>query len=581
MMPDRREIRRMSSITPFGVGAIWESEGESFVAMDISRWRDSGVPITLDRLADELNVVGLRSPTTIADERSKGMPFYRFPHWHFCQRCRKMCTYDAKNREEIPKCDTCNLNPTLVPMRFIGMCTSGHIFDIDWKFWAHSGPNGIKTCQAKDLRWNEISGGIGLEALSVKCQSCSSSRNLGSLMKSKPHCPGHHPWQSSDFAVPCKGDAQVSQRGNSSVWFSSTASALDIPPESDWKEEDAISPAINSDPDFIILLDQAPGGFFEADEIRKIANRHGIAVKDVADLLETSRKGVRQNTANTTESLRVGEWAAFHSGRTKDQRSRFVIEPEDFNRLRSASDNNNLPKWTDTIDQVVRAKRLREVRALQGFTRIEEVGDKCELVPASLNPNIDWLPAYEVFGEGVFLTFDEEKIKAWEKIPGVIDRIQKLTNGSVIAPNVLSLAKATPRLYLLHTISHLLIRQLAFEAGYPSASLRERIYITENDESPDMAGILIYTAASDSVGSMGGLARQAKPEHLVSTIAGALRTADWCSLDPVCSESRSGVNGLNQAACHACALMPETSCELYNLFLDRSMLTHPDYGFLR
>ena len=96
-----------------------------------------------------------------------------------------------------------------------------------------------------------------------------------------------------------------------------------------------------------------------------------------------------------------------------------------------------------------------------------------------------------------------------------------------------------------------------------------------------MAGILIYTAASDSVGSMGGLARQAKPEHLVSTIAGALRTADWCSLDPVCSESRSGVNGLNQAACHACALMPETSCELYNLYLDRSMLTHPDYGFLR
>lgn len=576
MAEKKRGIRRMSSITPFGVGAIWESEGESFVAMDISRWNDHGVPITLDRLAKELNVASLRSPSTLED--SAGMPFYRFPHWHFCQRCRKMSTYDNKNREAIPQCLSCKTKPNLVPMRFIGMCTNGHIFDIDWKFWAHSGPNGTKTCQSSDLRWNEISGGIGLEGLSVECTSCSSSRNLGTLMKSKPHCPGRHPWEPSGQGVPCNGDPQVSQRGNSSVWFSSTASALDIPPESDWKEEDAIAPAILIDPIFVTLLGQAPGGFFEQSEIRKVARKHGVSEEQVAQLLEFSRNGQKSSGGNSIESLRAGEWTAFHSGKTKDLRSRFVIEPEDLSKIRS---DNNLPTWVKSIDQIVRAKRLREVRALKGFSRIEEVGDKSELVPASLDPNTDWLPAYEVYGEGVFLTFDEKMIKDWETRPEVIDRVQKLTGGLAITPNVLGLSAATPRLYLIHTLSHLMIRQLSFEAGYPSASLRERLFITEKDGETPMAGILIYTADSDSVGSMGGLARQAQPEYLISTMASALRTADWCSLDPVCSESRSGARGLNQAACHACSLMPETSCEMYNLYLDRSLLVHTTYGFMR
>jgi hypothetical protein len=400
-------------------------------------------------------------------------------------------------------------------------------------------------------------------------------------MRSNPQCPGRHPWQASGFATPCDGESQVSQRGNSSVWFSSTASALDIPPESDWKEEDAVAPAITNDPLFLNLLDQAPGGFFESDEIRRIANKHNVPTEIVAKLLANGRKGTAANPAQSLDSLRAGEWAAFHSGKTKDERSRFVIEPEDLSSIRAGFKSGDLPAWTETIEQVIRAKRLREVRALTGFTRIEEAGDKCELIPASLDPGVDWLPAYEVFGEGVFLTLNENSLKEWETKSDVVDRVQKLTSGATNLRRNPNVANISPRLYLLHTLSHLLIRQLAFEAGYPSASLRERLYLTEENSPTDMAGVLIYTAASDSVGSMGGLARQTKPEHLISTIAGALRTADWCSLDPVCSESRSGERGLNQAACHACALMPETSCELHNLYLDRSLLVNPNYGYMR
>jgi Domain of unknown function (DUF1998) len=577
----KREIRRMSTITPFGVGAVWESEGESFIAMDISRWRDPGSPIILERLAVELNVSGLRSPTTASVKGSEGMPFYRFPHWHFCQRCRKMSTYDTKKREEVPKCGSCKAKPTLVPMRFVGMCTKGHIFDIDWRYWAHSGPTGVSTCHSNSLKWSEISGGIGLEALSVKCESCSSSRNLGSLMKSNPQCPGRHPWQESGFSTPCDGKSQVSQRGNSSIWFSSTASALDIPPESDWKEDDEVAPAITTDRLFLNLLDQAPGGFFEKDEIRRLATKHNVSIEVVTRLLEIGRKGSASNSSRTTASLRVGEWAAFHSGKTKDERSRFVIEPEDLSPVRTGFESGSLPKWTRTIQQVVRVKRLREVRALIGFTRIEEAGDNCELVPASLDPSVNWLPAYEVYGEGIFITLNEDQLKEWEAKSEVIDRIQKLTSGAANLTRNPNVANISPRLYLLHTLSHLLVRQLAFEAGYPSASLRERLYLTEENSPTDMAGVLIYTAASDSIGSMGGLARQTNPGHLISTIAGALRSASWCSLDPVCSESRSGERGLNQAACHACALAPETSCEMSNLYLDRSLLVHPNYGFMR
>ena len=125
---------------------------------------------------------------------------------------------------------------------------------------------------------------------------------------------------------------------------------------------------------------------------------------------------------------------------------------------------------------------------------------------------------------------------------------------------------------LLHTIAHLLIRELSFECGYTVASLRERIYCSTEEDGYVMAGILIYTASGDSEGTLGGLVRQGYPDTLPSIFRKAIRKGQLCSNDPVCISSKGqGRDALNLAACHACVLLPETSCEEYNV-LDRGIV---------
>ncbi|MDY6295340.1 MAG: Zn-binding domain-containing protein, partial [Schwartzia succinivorans] len=123
------------------------------------------------------------------------------------------------------------------------------------------------------------------------------------------------------------------------------------------------------------------------------------------------------------------------------------------------------------------------------------------------------------------------------------------------------------------------IRQLTVDCGYQEAALKERIYSTYPEEgSIDMAGILIYTSSSDSDGSLGGLVRQGECDLLEETMRNLLEEASWCSSDPLCIESKAqGFNSLNYAACHACTLLPETSCEANNCLLDRvAVVGKPD-----
>ena len=105
-------------------------------------------------------------------------------------------------------------------------------------------------------------------------------------------------------------------------------------------------------------------------------------------------------------------------------------------------------------------------------------------------------------------------------------------------------------------MSHILMRQLCYECGYHASSIRERLYVSE-----ERLGVLIYTADGDSEGSLGGLVRQGETQRITKTIRSSIERAAWCSNDPICSElPEHGVDGLNRAACHACSLVPETSC---------------------
>ena len=240
-------------------------------------------------------------------------------------------------------------------------------------------------------------------------------------------------------------------------------------------------------------------------------------------------------------------------------------------------------RYKHLVKEVLLLKRLREVNALIGYTRVEapeETTDPAERpkMASMCRRRPEWVPASEVHGEGIFVRFDESEIQKWEKRAATASRDAKLMAGHRGWRNARqqdpSLGYPGIRYVLLHSFSHLLIRELALECGYNAASIRERIY-SSSDATAPMAGVLLYTAAADSDGTLGGLVELGKPENLGRLIDQALTRATICSSDPLCSEHDPGVDrSLHSAACHACTFVAETSCEKGNRYLDRALLVN-------
>lgn len=238
-------------------------------------------------------------------------------------------------------------------------------------------------------------------------------------------------------------------------------------------------------------------------------------------------------------------------------------------------------KFASLVSGVLLLKRLREVNALVGYTRVEAPEesvspDERPPMAALCRNRPDWVPSTEVHGEGIFLRFEEKAVAAWEVKSEVKARDTRLRAGHRGWRNARQLDQDAGypgiRYAMLHTFSHLLIRELALECGYNAASIRERIYAKADGDTP-MAGILLYTAAADSDGTLGGLIELGKPESLGRMIEHALARAAICSSDPLCSEHDPEKDrSLHAAACHACGFVSETSCERANRYLDRSLL---------
>jgi hypothetical protein len=249
------------------------------------------------------------------------------------------------------------------------------------------------------------------------------------------------------------------------------------------------------------------------------------------------------------------------------------------------ADRGKFPLWLkDKLDNVCMVDRLMETRVFGGFSRLlpnlpEGASGGQSLLWANFPQNRDdrWLPAVQVFGEGIFIKLSESPLQEWERREDIRAHIDPLLARyeRVLRASRRERQEVSPRLILLHTLSHLMIRRLIFDCGYGSASLRERLYVSQDPDNP-MAGILIYTASGDCEGSMGGLVRMGEPENLSGVLSAALEDAQWCPSDPVCAEigrdGGQGSDGMNIAACHSCALLPETSCELFNQFLDRDVV---------
>lgn len=582
-MPDR-SLKKSQVIAPFGPGAIFDFGNESFVALDSTKWRTFACrQINLPRLEGILRVNHFLEPP-IQTQRYAGqqvntnwsVPYMRFPRWLFCPTCRRMrlWTYNDEESGKEPRCNQCGSRSKLAPMRFMAVCDNGHLTDVDWPRWAHS--ESRTRCENPQLIFQvHPERGGGLRSLSVKCTTCNSERNLEGITAPEAlhrigiRCPGKHPWQSHERAVNCDSRLRVVQRGDSNAYFPQVTSAIDIR----INDQDALydydhikatthwatlqilyNGTKNPTPEDPLL---APIIQLIADQVNEDATTVYGALTG-APAIETDEKD--------EHDLLTNEWEILSNPRPVAENAPFRAEQSDldlYGRTVPKQEENAWQLFRETINRLVLVKRLRIVNALAGFRRLDPSGT---LTSPSLNVNTGWLPAVEIFGEGLFLSLDDDALRAWEQtVPGTYrnDFTRQHENAGLDF-----LPEPTPRFILLHTLAHLLIRQLSFECGYSASSLTERIYCDDS-----MAGILIYTASSDSEGALGGLVREGAPERFYSIFKTALFRGQWCSNDPICSEmSHQGIGGMNRAACHACTLIPETSCRYLNAELDRATI---------
>lgn len=559
-------------ISPFGVGSLLDIGEEAFTVMDTSHWKPNrSKDIRLPRLESRIGK-RLTQPPTENDLPNFWVKIDRFPRWMFCSNssCRRMILWSAGDETgKAPQCPHCHSRKALVPMRFVVACSNGHLQEFPWYRWAHSRYKG-DGCQynSKNSLYFEISGrGSGLESLQVRCK-CGAKRSLkgivgaGSLKSIGHKCRGKQPWQSFEMSIPCDEKPVAVQRGASNVYYPTTASALDIPTNS--FDSDCCEASIIEDELF-----SAAVALFLKNKV--LLNEIILQMSSQLQISEERiLRCVRQHASTTQKDSYSSDWHEQEEDVLREEwdvLSSSLEESSDgrYHAQRYSVDNNKINSPFVNINQI---KRLREVRAFLGFHRIAP-GDSKNRTSPDCGSDQKWVPAVEVFGEGIFIQFDESKVRQWENSlsSGLDASLQELDQFRR-KQKFWFLPRPTPRFIALHTFAHVVIRQLAFESGYTASSLRERIYA-----SSSMAGVLIYTADSDSEGSLGGLVRMGKKERLMDSIFLALERSRWCSTDPVCSETKGqGLGGFNRAACHACSLIPETSCAYANTMLDRSLL---------
>lgn len=591
----RRSIRRSQLVTPFGVGATIEFPGQTLMSAGLDAWPDRPeCRITDDRLARRLGVSYFRAPPPGRREGVEGdyLPVVRFPLWHFCPRCRSMFK-TSWNEPKPPQCSSslglrfkpkdgkkmpppCSALPEkrrwrMVPVRFVVACSNGHIEDFPWIEWAHTRPgqslDQAQVCDNPQLRFN-YTGKAGLMGLLVKCESCDAKARsmMGSAGANslKGHrCLGNRPWLGPGGVEPCTPPEQprMLQRGASNLYFSKVASAILIPPFSDPIRK------IVDDPHNWAVLTSGVGedGLPDEQRLRFFAEMKRVDLTRLKEIVTQKLTGFgTSDSSQTEEEFRYSEYQALLNP-SSDSQDEFVTIHQDMNEYAQSI--------RDYVDRIVLVEKLAETRALTGFSRIDPPPyrefDQQDQSKLSLSPR-PWLPAVRVYGEGIFLTLNKSKLQEWENTKRYVDIVANHTRIYLKlgrTPRTLP-----PKFFLLHSLAHILIRRLSFECGYGSSSLRERLYCWDHT-GKEMRGILIYTAAGDCEGTMGGLVQQGKPGRFESLLFSAIEEAQWCSRDPLCIESSGqGIDSLNRAACHACALLPETSCEEGNRFLDRAAL---------
>lgn len=624
--------RPSSLLYTYGPGAIMDLPGFAVMPAGLDDWapiwkRREHIPSILEpRL---LNVVRLHLGPQVDALRpypwqpkqgamSKegadlGIPARVFPQWFRCTGCdylgplprfsytnthpfrpdlaqftHKGCPGRGRQR---PGTTSRKRESPAVPAQHLLTCTNGHLDEFPYTLWVHRGAKCPKA-ELPDLKMRDANVGKSVGS-TILCASCGATRGMaeaqGAVGRDKlpQKCRGRHPHLGA-FDSECGARPTLIMMGASNLWFASTQSII-VMPRTDAEEKEALAAQLRVG----LGVDQVKQFGNQVEVIRALAIARNIDMSDVTDddlitavadvLAPADSEEVRQEKLAAWDpvELLVPEW-------------RYLQKPALFPQQQNSSglmvtEMQRGPELHPRISRVVAVNQMKKVNAVLGFTRLDEmdrVNDlTSRLVKLTRNGKPSWVPATEDRGEGVFLQLDLDAVATWENtIVGTsLWEAHRAAHRNNFHRRFSETAKQVdpdtrlpaPRYWLLHTLSHVLIREMAMSCGYGAASLSERIYgWTSTPQREAAAGLLICTTASDSEGTLGGLVALSEPIRLQGLVVSALRRAARCSSDPVCAMRTPSdpEDFLHGAACHCCSFASETSCEKANRFLDRRFL---------
>lgn len=542
-----------------------------------------------------------------------GVPARVFPQWLRCTHCDMLApltrfAYRNTNpyrpdqaRFEHDKCPgrkgRISKRPMpAVPARYLLACPDGHLDEFPYDWWVHEGVK-CTAAEVPNMAMHDQSVGKGASA-TIECGACGLKRPMnqaqGEAGAAKlPRCRGRHPHLGLFDKDGCPNATKLMLLGASNLWFPASLSIVVMPEVSAESQETVAAELLR-----VAGLKRLEKFGSDLDKWREYLDDEdsplvGLSDTDlaaaIARLLEPppSEDELAEQRRNFDPiSLLVPEWnfllrdplGKLHKA---DEKSGLILSPP------AGGIHSGL--IAKHVTRVMAIDKLRKVNAVLGFTRIDEmerandIGQR--LVHLSRSGRPKWTVATEDRGEGIYLQLDEQAVVSWEtKIEDTnlweahraAHERNFVARFSDTAKDVDPESRFRPaRYWLMHTLAHVLIREMAMYAGYSAASLSERIYAWKPEgERPAAAGLLIVTTASDSDGTLGGLVQLSARDNLERVMSRALERALRCSSDPVCAHRipKDPEEFLHGAACHTCAMASETSCERANRFLDRRFL---------
>lgn len=550
------ELRPNQLITTFGPGSIVDAVKDSVTVLDLNYWKDKGKKIIDGRLASYLGVDCFYMPRT---SYNGDVPVVTFPYMHVCSNVKCGRLFDAREDFDLDKylkfgvtCPDCHRQA--YPSRFITICENGHMNDFPWTWWVHRGNTG---CKGK-LRMYSTGNTSTLADMWVECTECSAKRSMSGATQRENFegmsCSGHHPFRPNHKNEHCNKPLLPSQRGASNVYFSVSRSAISIPP---W-----INPLYNLIDEHLRDIELAET-LMADDGITKIYEMYFSNYP--RDEFDAALQRRRDNITEFTEIKQMEYDAITHHADPAyaSNKKHFKAEEE------------NVPSYLKKyFSRVIRITRLREVKVLLGFTRVDapdpDADNQPNVVYLNKGKTEKWLPAAEINGEGIFIEFNRATINEWLKDSAMKNLSLKYaecykefceSKGWILT------VLRDARYVLMHTFAHLMIKQMSMSSGYSSSAIRERIYFGDK-----MSGILLYTGSADKEGSLGGLVELGTIGKLNVLMRDAFQEALLCTNDPECLNNTPAGNNSNGAACHSCCMISETACENGNRMLDRGLV---------